>query len=438
MTAEAIHSTVWARIDGVVDAVVQRHRSGRGGERELAELLRATAAAARSGATLRQALENASQRSDGRFARRLREACARMSMGESIDDALAWWARATGSSTLVVFGAIVAIHHRHGGDLAAPCHRLASLVHERARLDAEARTATAQARFSARAVIAIPGLLLLVASWRAPDQVRAMLEPGALLLATPGVLLIVLGAVIASRVSRKAVRTGDGLGPSPERSRLRDLVRRIAGGGPRSRQSIRLLAVSLVPVALVATQGRAGLVLGAVTLGVALAWPWAEVTRSRLHDAAIASSGIETLLEVSIALFAAGATAHEVVTLAPQSCPPQLREALAPAVHGVGLGRTIPSAFRSLSVVRASPILDGWLHAVCSTAELGSRSVPILDQLLRDARAERRERLRTAAQTAAPRMQLALVLLVVPGVMWLMLLATVGGLLEQLRTAGVA
>ena len=34
-------------------------------------------------------------------------------------------------------------------------------------------------------------------------------------------------------------------------------------------------------------------------------------------------------------------------------------------------------------------------------------------------------------------MQLALVLLVVPGVMWLMLLATVGGLVEQLRASGV-
>jgi hypothetical protein len=34
-------------------------------------------------------------------------------------------------------------------------------------------------------------------------------------------------------------------------------------------------------------------------------------------------------------------------------------------------------------------------------------------------------------------MQLALVLLVVPGVMWLMLLGTLGGLVEQLRAAGV-
>jgi Flp pilus assembly protein TadB len=438
MRAGAVHATRWRRLDAAVERQLARFRSVRADERELAELLRATAAAARSGSTLVQSLDGASRRTEGRYALRLRDACARIRMGESVIDALAWWAGATASPTLDVFREIVAIHHRHGGDIAAPCHRLASLVHERTRLDAEARTATAQARFSARAVIAIPGLLLLLAAWRAPERVRAMLEPGALLLALPGIVLIIAGATVASRVSRRAMHATDGDGPPPERAPMRAAVRRIAGSGARSQQSLRLVLAAAFPASFAMTSGRAGAVTGAVLLGVAVAWPWSEVARARSRNAAIASSGIETLLEVSIALFAAGATAHEVVTIAPVSCPVQLRAALAPAVHGVGLGRTISSAFRSLPVVQASPILDGWLHAVCSTAELGSRSVPILDQLLRDARMERRERLRTAAQTAAPRMQLALVLLVVPGVMWLMLLATVGGLLEQLRTAGVA
>ena len=71
------------------------------------------------------------------------------------------------------------------------------------------------------------------------------------------------------------------------------------------------------------------------------------------------------------------------------------------------------------------------------SAELGAPAISVLEQLLRDARSARREQLRSIAQTAAPRMQLALVLLVVPGVMWLMLLATVGGLVRQLQASGV-
>jgi Flp pilus assembly protein TadB len=178
--------------------------------------------------------------------------------------------------------------------------------------------------------------------------------------------------------------------------------------------------------------------MSVVAVGAAAAWPWADQARRRRAHAAVAQAGIESLLEVSIALFAAGATAHEVATLAPAASAEPLRSALAPAVHRVGLGRTIASAFASVPEIAASPQLDGWLHATCTSAELGAPAIDVLEQLLRDARAARREQLRTVAQTAGPRMQLALVLLVVPGVMWLMLLATVGGLVEQLRASGVA
>ncbi|MBC7461756.1 MAG: type II secretion system F family protein, partial [Thermoleophilia bacterium] len=151
-----------------------------------------------------------------------------------------------------------------------------------------------------------------------------------------------------------------------------------------------------------------------------------------------AGSGIESLLELSIALFAAGATPHEVATIAARHAGGDLRAALEPAVHRLALGRSIPSAFAGLPVVAASPHVDAWLHAICASAELGAPATHVLHQLLRDARAVRREQIRAAAATAAPRMQLALVLLVVPGIMWIMLVTTVGGLVEQLQSLGVA
>lgn len=430
------------RVDSAVDAFHVGRAARTVADRQLADLLRGIAASARTGATLAQSLDQAARRGDGRPARLLGEASARIRMGVPATVALEEFADTVDSAAARLFARVVAIQHRRGGDLAGPCHRLATLLHERCRLDAEARTSTAQARFSARAVLLIPLLLLGFATWRAPDTVRAMLTPGMLLLATPGILLIVVGTIVAMRVARRAIETAGVGEPSAEVPRAaRRAVVRLAGSGPRSLRSLRLGVVAMVvaaPVVLLGAGGTFAIVGMLAFVGAAVAWPWSERARRRARDARVAASGIETLLEVSIALFAAGATAHDVATIAPASCPPALRSALAPAVHGVGLGRSVSSAFQDLSVVRASPILDGWLHALGSSAELGSRSVGVLDQLLRDARMQRREQLRSAAQTAAPRMQLALVLLVVPGVMWIMLLATVGGLVEQLRAAGVA
>jgi len=429
----------WGRIDELVD----RRRARRLGPLErdlvLAESLRVLAAALRTGASLQQALVRASQRGPDRVSEAFGSAASRITLGCAIEDEVDRLAARIDTAAARLFAQVVRVQHRRGGDLGGPCHRLASLLHDRARLDGEARSATAQARFSARAVLAIPALLVAAAAWRAPDTVAAMLRPGPLLLASPGILLIVAGALLARRIANRACDIGTTGAAVPGRaSGARGIVRRIAGEGPRSRRGARLGAVALACcVPAIAAGSRATVALAALAVGAAVAWPWVDERRRRHAHGTVAQSGIEALLEVSIALFSAGATAHEVATLAPASVPEPLCSALAPAVHRVGLGRSIASAYESVPEIAASPQLDGWLHAICTSAELGAPAVDVLQQLLRDARAARREQLRAIAQTAAPRMQLALVLLVVPGVMWLMLLATVGGLVEQLRASGV-
>lgn len=431
---------LWQRVDQLVDALVQRRQAGAARDAALADALRTIAAAMRAGSTLQQALMRAAVRGHDPVARACATAAARIALGRSVEGELGRFAEAVGTPAAQLFAQVVQVQHRRGGDLGGPCHRLASLLHERRRLDAEARSATAQARFSARAVLAIPLLLAIAAAWRAPDSTRALLEPEPLLLATPGVMLVVAGALFARRAARGACVLGAAAAePSARTGVARRAVRRIAGEGTRSQQSLRLAAAALtcsIPGVVHGGSFAGACAVGAVA--AALLWPWSECSRVHRRHAAVVESGIEALLEVSIALFAAGATAHEVAALAPASVPEPLRSALAPAVHRLGLGRTIASSYDPLPEVAASPQLDGWLHAICTSAELGAPASAVLEQLLRDARAGRRERLRTAAQTAGPRMQLALVLLVVPGVMWLMLLATVGGLLEQLRAAGVA
>lgn len=432
-------SDIWAHIDARVERVVAGRMRAAARDLAFADSLRVIAAATRAGSTLPQALHRASQRSSDAVATACGVAAARIGLGSPLELEVDALAARIDSHSARLFAQVVRVQHRRGGDLGATCHRLAALLHERSQLDAEARSATAQARFSARAVLAIPLLLVAAAAWRAPDHVRAFLRPDALLLALPGIVLIILGALIARRIAQTASDVGAVGVRRPTNRDGRSLVRRVAGAGPRSRQAARLAGVAAgccLP-ALVLRPGPTMVACALVAIAAAVVWPWSDGARVRRMHVATAQSGIESLLEVSIALLAAGATAHEVATLAPTSTGEPLRSALAPAVHRVGLGRTIASSFDAVPEVAASTQLDGWLHAICTSAELGAPAASVLEQLLRDARAARREQLRAVAQTAAPRMQLALVLLVVPGVMWLMLLATVGGLVQQLRASGV-
>lgn len=438
---QSLSMTAWQRIDVRVDELIVKRFNASARDLALADALRVIAAASRAGATIQQALLRASQRADNGVSRACGQAAARIALGHPIELAMDNLATSIDTPAARLLATIVRVQHRSGGDLGSPCHRLASMLHDRIQLDAEARSATAQARFSARAVLAIPIILAVVAWWRAPETVEAMLQPRSLILALPGVLLIVLGALVVRRTAHGALRLGRVQAPrsSLQIKGLRHIMIKAAGGGPLSAQSARLgTAVCVLSIPFIALSPRP-LMLLCVLVAVCCAalWPWSERARIRHFHRVIVQSGIESLLEVSIALLSAGATVHEVATIAPSSCEDPLRSSLGPAVSLVGLGRTIDSAFGDLPEVAVSAQLDGWLHALCTTAELGSPSILVLEQLLRDARMQRREQLRQVAQTAAPRMQLALVLLVVPGIMWLMLLATVGGLVRQLSVSGV-
>ena len=430
----------WERIDAAVDGILARRGGPVARDREFADLLRAMAAAARTGVNLPAAIRRATEHMRGPITMQLSVAASRMELGLPVEQEIDRFARRVGSPTAGMLAQIIGVQHRRGGDLAAPCHRLAAMLHDRCQLDAEARAATAQARFSARAVLAIPPLLVMLAAWRAPDVVARLLVPGMLLVLVPGILLMVAGGLVAGRVARRAGTVAGGLdahGPDPA---LRRWLQRLAGAGPRSSASLRLGA-GVVPIAalfLLAGIDVLHVMLAAAALGAAIAWPWADHRRRHDELLVVANSGIEALLELSIALTTAGATPQEVARLAASSAGGALRDALEPAVHRLALGRSITSSFADLPVILASPHLDAWLHAIRASAELGAPATPVLEQLLRDARSMRREQIRAAAATAAPRMQLALVLLVVPGIMWVMLVATVSGLVEQMRHLGVA
>ena len=349
---------------------------------------------------------------------------------------------AIGVASWFVLSDVVAVQHRRGGDLAVTCQRVAQLLHERGRLEREAASLTAQARFTARTVLALPLIGVGLWLWRSPASFGRMTTPAMLLAAAPAMLSIGLGILVIRRfalrgasvdVERRRLATTDG--------RISRVMRRCVGSGTIVRQSARGAATGSLPAMLVIS--AAGNVSSTVVfcaviaLGCGGAWPTLDRRRAVSRLELEAQDGLCALLEISLALLAAGATPHEVVTGAIGSCPGMLGERMRAGGAMIELGRTPESAIGSLAVVKASPALDAWLQSLTSGARQGAPATHVLETLLRDARSSEREFIRSRAATIGPRIQLAVVAFIVPAITWLVLLATASGLAGQLKQAGI-
>lgn len=86
----------------------------------------------------------------------LRAAAAALELGERTDDVLRELARRAGSGPCETLVAAVLLQRDAGGDLAALLRSLADSLEARGRVVAEARSATAQARFTALLVTGLP------------------------------------------------------------------------------------------------------------------------------------------------------------------------------------------------------------------------------------------------------------------------------------------
>ena len=127
----------WVRIDEVVDRCRARRLGPLERDLVLAESLRVLAAALRTGASLQQALVRASQRGPDRVSEAFGSAASRITLGCAIEDEVDRLAARIDTAAARLFAQVVRVQHRRGGDLGGPCHRLASLLHDRARLDGE-------------------------------------------------------------------------------------------------------------------------------------------------------------------------------------------------------------------------------------------------------------------------------------------------------------
>jgi tight adherence protein B len=132
-------------------------------ERGLAEIARAVADALTAGRSARAALVAAPGSLSGPPAREMARLRADLALGTSTRDALVELRRRVDSGRVDAFAAAILSQRLTGGDLAVLLRRFAAASADRERTEADARSATAQARFTGLLVVAMPVAAALLA-----------------------------------------------------------------------------------------------------------------------------------------------------------------------------------------------------------------------------------------------------------------------------------
>ena len=185
-------------------AISSRRRRYRAAvERSLPEVATAIADSLSAGRSLRASLPAAASSLDGPPASELARLGAELDLGAPTTEAVEGWRRRMRSERVDAFAAALLSQRLAGGDLAALLRRFAAGAAERDRVAEDARSATAQARFTGLLVVAMPTGGALFAELIQPGFVAKLLgsPPSAVLLALAAVLQLV-GFVAIKRISR--------------------------------------------------------------------------------------------------------------------------------------------------------------------------------------------------------------------------------------------
>jgi len=171
----------------------RRRRYRRAIERSLPEVATAIADSLSAGRSLRASLPAAVASLDGPPAIELSRLAAELDLGAPTAMAVQGWRRRMRSERVDAFAAALLSQRLAGGDLAGLLRRFAAGAAERERVAEDARSATAQARFTGLLVVAMPTGGALFAELLQPGFLATLLAspPAAVLLALAIVLQIV-------------------------------------------------------------------------------------------------------------------------------------------------------------------------------------------------------------------------------------------------------
>jgi tight adherence protein B len=138
----------------------------------------------------------------------MRRVAAALELGDRTEDVLRGLAERAGAGALETLVAAVLLQRDAGGDLSALLRDLAAALEERGRVVADARSATAQARFTARLVAALPVAGLALGEIARPGFVVALAsEPLTAVMVCVALALQGVAFVCVARIAR--------VGPAP-------------------------------------------------------------------------------------------------------------------------------------------------------------------------------------------------------------------------------
>jgi tight adherence protein B len=183
----------------------RRARYRRAVERGLPEIAEAVADALSGGRSVRGALAAAASSLDGAPAVEMSRLRADLELGAPTAEALGALRRRLRSPRVDSFGAALLSQQLGGGDLAGLLRRHAAAAADRDRVAADARAATAQARFTGLLVVAMPTGAALFAELIEPGFLaRILSDPSATVLLVLAAALQAGGFAAIRRLSRIA------------------------------------------------------------------------------------------------------------------------------------------------------------------------------------------------------------------------------------------
>ena len=127
-----------------------------------------------------------------------------LEVGAATDAALDRLRMRCSSQSVTLIVAAMQIQRRTGGDLARSLRDVAAAIEQERRVREEARAATAQARFTAAVVVALPLCSLVLGELAAPGMIGRIFASGpALVLLATAVLLMATGGLVIRRLARQ-------------------------------------------------------------------------------------------------------------------------------------------------------------------------------------------------------------------------------------------
>lgn len=183
----------------------RRRRYRRALERSLPEVAAAVADSLSAGRSLRASLPAAASSVMGPAAVELARLGAELDLGAPTVDALGRWRQRMRSSRVDALVAALLSQRRAGGDLAGLLRRFADGAAERDRAVDDARSATAQARFTGLLVVAMPSGGALFAELIQPGfLIKVLSAPASAVLLVMAAMLQVAGFIAIRRFAQVA------------------------------------------------------------------------------------------------------------------------------------------------------------------------------------------------------------------------------------------